>query len=149
MSSTRFDVCESDLTHPNRTTSHDNVKMTLKWIENDWKMTCNDHFGMIFTSFWYHNDLLFYLDKDLSVPDLDPEPDRRRNETCAVWPAITIFFSVDDPKWECEWKSASQIFFAVSLHFAGCIPLAAVATAIRYYCAWTCVSTCISARKYM
>jgi len=42
------------------------VTITSKWIGNDWKtfsMTFNDHFGVILISFWYHNDLLFCLDK--------------------------------------------------------------------------------------
>jgi len=42
------------------------VTVTSKWIGNDWKtfsMTFNDHFGVILISFWYHNDLLFCLDK--------------------------------------------------------------------------------------
>jgi len=41
--------------NPSRTTSYDNIKMivTLKWIGNDWKMTFNDHFGVIFVSYIY------------------------------------------------------------------------------------------------
>jgi len=33
-----------------------------QWIRSDWKMTFNDHFGVILISFWNHNDLLFCLD---------------------------------------------------------------------------------------
>jgi len=44
-----------------RTTQAEQVMITSKWhqkIRNDWKMTFNDHFGVILTSFWYNN-LLF------------------------------------------------------------------------------------------
>ena len=55
--------------YPSKTLSRDNVKMTLKWIGNDWKtfsMTFNDHFGVILISFWYHNNLLFCLAEKMS-----------------------------------------------------------------------------------
>ena len=57
---TRSNEPDIDRAHPSRT-SHDNVKMTLKWIGNDWKMTFNDHSEVTLTSFWHYNDLLFCL----------------------------------------------------------------------------------------
>jgi len=57
---TRSNEPDIDRAHPSRT-SHDNVKMTLKWIGNDWKMTFNDHSEVTLTSFWHYNDLLVLL----------------------------------------------------------------------------------------
>jgi len=39
--------CEKPLYIQSRTISHDNIKMILKWIGNDWKITFNDHFEVI------------------------------------------------------------------------------------------------------
>jgi len=45
--------------YSSRTTSY--IKMTLKWIRNDWKMTFNDWWWwplMILESFWHHLDII-------------------------------------------------------------------------------------------